>query len=83
MGIPYFGIRKTSINIYENKFFPFVFLNQSNTNAPTSAIVYNVNGAPLLDARRTDGVDKKSLRSSINSICNRLLSFVLHAWAIV
>jgi len=39
---------------------------QQNTGTPSSATIYNVNGAPLLDARKTGGVDREFLRSTIN-----------------
>ena len=83
MGIPYLKIKKTSINIDDSMSFPFVFSSQHNTDTPSLAIIYKVNGAPLLGARRTGGVDREFLKSAINLIYNRLLNFVLHTSAVV
>jgi hypothetical protein len=66
MGIHFLKIKKTSTNMDENISFPFVFLSQYNTDTSSSAIIYNVNGASLLDARRTGGVDREFLKSMIN-----------------
>jgi hypothetical protein len=66
MGIPFLKIKKTSTNMDDSISFPFVFLSQYNTDASSSTIIYNVNGASLLVTRRTDGVDREFLKSAIN-----------------
>jgi hypothetical protein len=66
MGIPFLKIKKTSTNMDDSISFSFVFLSQYNTYTSSSGIIYNVNGASLLDARRTGGVDREFLKSVIN-----------------
>jgi hypothetical protein len=79
MCIPCLKIKMTS-NMDDDISFPLVFLSQHNTDTPSSAIIYIVNGALLLDARRTGDVDREFLRSLINLIYNRLLNFICHAY---
>jgi hypothetical protein len=66
MDIPFLKVKKTSTNMDDSISFPFVFLSQYNTDTSSLAIIYNVNGASLLDARRTGAVDREFLKSAIN-----------------
>jgi hypothetical protein len=59
-------IKKTSTNMNDSISFPFVFSSQYNTDTSSLVIIYNMNGASLLDARRTCGVDREFLKSTIN-----------------